>query len=371
MKILHINSYYSGSNFYKNLYDKQNENGMDIDVYVPISTAFNFSNLNLGNYTTISANHNKYDRFLFHVKHKKVLSDIENKYRIKEYTLIHAHSLFSNGYIAMKLKEKFGIPYIVAVRNTDVNTFFKRMIHLRKLGVQILKEAEKVVFLSETYRDHVIGKYVPDKLREEINNKAIIIPNGIDDFWIKNLNNFKSHFQTPKVKLLYVGALNKNKNLSTTIKAIEQLQKSGFDVNYTIVGNNVEKKIYDQVINLPFIRYIAPVKKEDLIQIYRNNDIFVMPSINETFGLVYAEAMSQGLPVIYSKGQGFDGQFKDGEIGYSVASDSAEEIANKIQEVLTNYEAISNNCLRNVGKFNWDKITSEYIILYEKAVFKI
>lgn len=38
-KILHINSYYTASKFYKNLYDKQKEQGLDIDVYVPISAA--------------------------------------------------------------------------------------------------------------------------------------------------------------------------------------------------------------------------------------------------------------------------------------------------------------------------------------------
>ena len=42
---------------------------------------------------------------------------------MNEYSLIHAHSLFSNGYIAMRIKQDYGIPYIVAVRNTDVNTF--------------------------------------------------------------------------------------------------------------------------------------------------------------------------------------------------------------------------------------------------------
>lgn len=40
-----------------------------------------------------------------------------------------------------------------------------------------------------------------------------------------------------------------------------------------------------------------------------------MPSHKETFGLVYAEAMSQGLPIIYTKNQGFDGQFPDGYVG--------------------------------------------------------
>jgi len=43
-----------------------------------------------------------------------------------------------------------------------------------------------------------------------------------------------------------------------------------------------------------------------------------MPSITETFGLVYAEALSQGLPVLYTRGQGFDRQFEEGEVGYAV-----------------------------------------------------
>ena len=40
---------------------------------------------------------------------------------------------------------------------------------------------------------------------------------------------------------------------------------------------------------------------------------FCLPSHAETFGLVYVEAMSQGLPIIY-EGQGFDKQFQDGEV---------------------------------------------------------
>ena len=126
MKVLHINSYYVGSNFYKNLYDKQKELGLDIDVYVPVSNAIDISKLQLGDYTTISRNHNKYDRFCFHIKHNKIYKDIVNKYTISKYSIIHAHSLFSNGYIAYKIYKKYRIPYIVAVRNTDVNTFLRK-----------------------------------------------------------------------------------------------------------------------------------------------------------------------------------------------------------------------------------------------------
>ena len=54
MKVLHINSYYSYGSYYKNLYEKQKESGLDIDVYVPVPKTYNTENINLGEYTTIS-----------------------------------------------------------------------------------------------------------------------------------------------------------------------------------------------------------------------------------------------------------------------------------------------------------------------------
>ena len=98
------------------------------------------------------------------------------------------------------------------------------------------------------------------------------------------------------------------------------------------------------------------------------SDIFVMPSIYETFGIVYIEAMSQGLPLIYTRGQGFDGQFKEGEVGYSVQSDSPSEISERVKAILKNYDYISEKCLSNVDKFSWDRIAGDYKKLYEGIV---
>jgi len=89
-----------------------------------------------------------------------------------------------------------------------------------------------------------------------------------------------------------------------------------------------------------------------------------MPSITETFGLVYTEAMSQGMPVIYSEKQGFDGQFKEGIIGYHVNSFNAEEIAKKILKIISNYEKISRNCLKYSHLFDWKNISGKYSQIY-------
>ncbi|WP_338449976.1 glycosyltransferase family 4 protein [Niallia oryzisoli] len=368
MKIMHINSYYGGGLFYKHLYDQQQDQGLEIDVYVPASTAVNLANLNLGDYTTVSTNHHKYDRFFFHLKHHKILKDIKEKFTIKDYDMIHAHSLFSNGYISYKLKQEFGIPYTVAIRNTDVNYFFKYMIHLRKLGVRILKEAESIICLSEPYKNTVIERYVPEHLTCKIDRKVRILPNGIDEFWFKNRNHDKESPRKDNLKLVYAGAVNKRKNVLTTIKAVELLRKRGYGVTFTVVGRMEDTKIHQKLTSLPYVQYIEPVPKEELIDIYRANDIFVMPSISETFGLVYPEAMSQGLPVIYSKGQGFDGQFDDGVVGYSVTSTSAEEIADRIEDILGNYEVLSGHCVKKVNQFHWKRISEEYLDLYSQIM---
>src|SRR5690554_3754465 len=242
MKVLHINSYYSTCKFYKNLYDRQKESGLDIEVYVPVPTNFDTTGLNLGKYTTIRKNHGKYDRIIFYLKHRKIYNDIIKTYDINDFALLHAHSLFSNGYIAYKLKENFNVPYIVAVRDTDVNLFFKYMIYLRKLGVEILKEADKVIFLSKPYRDFLVDKYITDFLKKEIFNKSEIIPNGIDDFWLKNKGIPKKINTQKRLKILTVGVINKRKNQLTTAKAIKKLQNKRYKVNYTIVGKIKEEK---------------------------------------------------------------------------------------------------------------------------------
>ncbi|MGI5901088.1 MAG: glycosyltransferase family 4 protein [Desulfitobacteriia bacterium] len=370
MKILHLNSYYNGSSFYKNLYDKQVEQGLKIDVFVPVPFSADLKNFDLGDYTLVSPDFSEWERCIFHLKHAKILKSLERRYQINNFTLSHAHSLFSNGYLALKLKEKYGLPYLVAVRNTDLNVFFKYMLHLRPLGVKILKEAEKIIFLSQPYRDKLLAGYIPAPLREEFLAKSLIIPNGIADFWLANREKKGKTPPEKKVKIIFAGRLNKNKNIIRTVKALEILTTKGYEIEFTVVGPVKDKKVYEQIKKQEFIRYLKPQLREELLKTYRENHIFVMPSLSETFGLVYGEALSQGLPVIYSQGEGFDGQFEDGVVGYAVDPRSPLEIARGIEKILQNYEILSAQALKNCDKFNWQDISGQYLKLYEEVNLK-
>lgn len=367
MKVLHINSYYSKGKFYKNLYDLQVSNGIDITVYIPVEESFS-SMFDFGNYSLVSNAFSKTERFIFHLKHNKIVKDVVKKFGNSNFDLIHAHSLFSNGYVAMKIKEKYSIPYMVAVRNTDVNIFFKRMLHLRKLGINIIRNAERIVFLSPSYRDYVIKSYIPEKFKKEIYSKSVVIPNGIDYFWIKNKENPRLLKNSKSIKLIFVGSIDTNKNVISVIEASELLIREGIEVSLSVIGKVEDENIAKVINSKEFVTYYNYMPKEELIRYYRQCDIFVMPSKFETFGLVYAEAMSQGLPLIYTKDQGFDGHFKNGTVGYAVDANDICDISSKIKMVINNYDELSLNSFKNADLFKWEYQEEKYNLLYNEML---
>lgn len=315
-----------------------------------------------------------WDRFFYSHKRKKIYQALKESLDLRDIKLVHAYTLFTDGDIAYKIKKEFNIPYIVVLRNSDVNTFFKRIFHLREHGLKIMREAELIFFLSEGYRDHVIGERVPEELREEFMKKSRVAPNGISNFWHdnpppKSLLDEKKSGKKDFIRLLYVGLVNFNKNIEATQKARAILGRKGIESRLDIVGRVKSKMLYKKIMNYPDSYYHPPKKEAELIDYYRQADIFVMPSRTESFGLVYAEAMSQGLPVIYTKNEGFDSQFPDGQVGYAVDPDSPEEIALAIEKIIKD-PGIADRALKGAGRFKWELINRQYVEIYKTLINK-
>lgn len=368
MKILQIANDYFNTKLYESLFSALGEIGVDNSIFVPVqqnSRPREFEeDRNDDSNLIISPCFTRLDRLVYFSKQKKMLAAIEGEADLKNICSVHAHTLFSAGYTAMRIKEQYGIPYIVTIRNTDVNIFFKRMKHLRGTGIEILKKASIVVFLSSAYKKRVIDEYVPESIRNEIEGKCRVIPNGISNVFLNNPG--KTHdIDKKNIKLIYAGEINKNKNLIETIEASKILNGKGINVSITVVGD-VTDKLCRKWLDEPMVCYIPKCSQDKLLEYYRQSDIFVMPSHAETFGLVYAEAMSQGLPVIYTRGQGFDGQFPDGEVGYAVSDMEPDKLADRILQVVYNYERLSQNAVKRVERFRWEKIAGEYEMIYKK-----
>ena len=368
MRVLHLNTNYTYSALHQLMIEALEQTG-NIDSHVFMSTF----NKNLGVVTPrknvcVCECVRKRDRLFFFHKQRKIRKALEKNIKVAGFDLIHAYTLFTDGNCARSISRKYGIPYVVAVRNTDVNAFFRLQPHLHGRGVQIMRDAAAVFFLSEAYRRQVFEKYVPEKYREEIRKKTYIIPTGIDEFWFSHAPEGPKTLGQGPVKLIYAGRIDSNKNIPTTQKAMALLRAQGYETTLTVVGKVKEPKVLETIQQDAWTTCLPAMPKEKLVAAYRSTDIFVMPSLYESFGLVYAEAMSQGLPVIYSRGQGFDKQFPEGQVGFAVDSRSPESVAEGIKKVIDNYAEIAANCIPSIEKFRWHSLCQAYSEVYKQIV---
>ena len=364
MRVLHINCNYIGTALHQHMIENLDRLGYENRVFVPTYDR-NLSVIVPNDNVSVCECFKKWDRVLFDYKQKKIRRAVEQTYTVSDFDLIHAYTLFTDGNCARILSEKYHIPFVVAIRNTDVNNFFRQMPHLRHRGVKTMLCAKAVFFLSEAYRRQVFENYIPKKYWKQIEKKTFIIPNGIDDFWFENCYDTpKSLSDKKKIRLIYAGKIDKNKNISATQQAMALLREKGYEITFTVVGKAMEKAVFESIVKDPFTTYFPAMPKEKLIEKYRDSDIFVMPSFTESFGLVYAEAMSQGLPVVYSKGQGFDNQFPEGTVGYHVSPYDVRDIADGIEKVVENYDKIKNNVVFSAKSFNWSEISEKYDKIY-------
>ena len=306
------------------------------------------------------------DRFLYFYKQHKIYKRLLEKIDVQKFDVIHSHTLMNGGWVLNKIKRKKNVPYVVTVRNTDVNDFLKFPFFV-PIARKIANDANAVMFLSESYKKQFLKKVYGNSDNCKISDKCHVIPNGLERFWLENVGPAK-FFSRDVVNLICVGKIDHNKNMPSIVRAMDLLKNRGFKTKLTVIGQVVDNDVFELLKKENDVELIPYMAKEKLIDYYRNSDIFVMPSFAESFGRVYAEAMTQGVPVIYTRNQGFDGFFADGEVGYSIDAHNPETIADAVINTIRNYKEISQNCVKNCRVFNWSTIAKNLEKMYAEAI---
>lgn len=369
MKVCHICSNFD--NFFVDFMQEEKKQGIDFRVFYFRAKERGMPSVKAPNLDK-RLNFHSWQRYLFFLKENIVLKDLNSLYNHGEFDLYHAHTLFSNGYLAYRLNKVNHKPYIVAVRDTDINVFFKKRPYLRKIGIKILKNASKIIFISDNYKKVLFSKYIPNKYKKSFLKKSCVIPNGVNNFFQDNKVAPKKKIQDKtNFTVLTVGLISHRKNQISVAKAIEYLiNKKRLDIKYQIIGKTLDKSIDKELRSFDFIERIPFTEKHDLLDYYRDADVFAMPSLTETFGLTYVEAMTQGLPIIYSQGQGIDSYFKNGQVGYRVRQTDIMEIAMAIQNCVKNIDQLSQNACFFSSNFTWGKVIQKYYKIYFNLLSK-
>lgn len=369
--ILHIANDYSGSKVYKNLVGELDKLGLSQIIYTPIKdikqigiNEITFSNNDSRIIYSLILNRTT-DRIFYKRKINKIVSDIESKIDISKIKIIHAHTWYSDGGVAYLLSVKYNIPYIVAVRTTDLNIHYKFLFHERKFGKNVLSSSKKIINIGKYQIDFFYQR--KNNFSNEIFSKMIILPNGVDKFWLDKSKPFIPKNSFP-FKILFVGTFIKRKNLFQLLQAIVDIHNNNiFYCELHIVGgsNAYSQKLFDLINSYPniFIYHGQIVCKDKLLKIYNDCHVFAMPSKKETFGLVYVEALLQGLPLLYTSNEGIDGFYED-NIGEKVNSSNVEEIKHKLKILYDNYQSycIPTEIIKK--NHDWKNIALNYHKIY-------
>lgn len=122
--------------------------------------------------------------------------------------------------------------------------------------------------------------------------------------------------------------LTENKNVLKVIQALMKCDNQEWQ--YSIIGDG---EMFDEIRNfiednnlIDKCHLMGWKNKHDVYKLMQQHDCFVMPSVGETFGMVYIEAMANGCIPLGSKNEGIDGVIRNGENGYLVDPNNISEL---------------------------------------------
>lgn len=221
----------------------------------------------------------------------------------------------------------------------------------------ILRRADAIIATSEKY-------ILESPYLKKYKNKCICIPIGID-------------FPTPKIFpnkesniILSVGRLVPLKGFEYLIKSALYLPER-FQIHIIGDGKEEYKNQLQNLINvLGFQNHIfllGSKTQDELKEIYPKANCFVLPSLQESYGIVLLEAMASGLPLVCTKllPSGSDWINQDDNTGFVVPPKNPKAIANAILAIQEDYQRLGKNSKNRYGKdFTLDQMLQSTIKFY-------
>jgi len=266
-----------------------------------------------------------------------------------------------------------GFPKYVEQKG-DANYFTKLFykLYMKTLGHHTLKSTEIITVVTKFVAEECIKKGIEAY-------KLKIIPNGIDlDRYINvkyEMLDEKYNITKDDLLLLSIARIDWFKGFENAIESLHQLLKiTNKTIKYMIIGA-IEDKIYFSKLqeliekkgignNVIFTGFINHSLK---LQALSRADIFLVPSLHESFGIVNLEAMAMGKPIVASNLEGIACILDHMETGFLVKPAHPNELTKAITTLLARpdlMDKLSRNVNTEVKKYDWNVIVDKYEEIY-------
>ncbi len=277
--------------------------------------------------------------------------------------IVHAH--FANyAYPAYILYKKYNIPYIITIHGSDMHSLPMANKRIREKTLKILKNAEKVIFVSE-YLKRIALEIGYSK------NSNSVIPNGVDI--IKNKYN-KTIIKNKKTKIIgYVGNLKYVKGADRLPEIFYEIKSYCEDIEYIIVGDGIlrkqiEKKLIKYDIDKNVI-FVGKVSHDQVSKYIDKMDVMVMPSRKEGWPCVVMEAYMCGVPVVGTNNGGIPEAIGLKNCIVAEGDNIEKRIAKTVLQILKESPK-KEYLISRAMKYSWGNIVEKEINIYKSIIRK-
>lgn len=271
------------------------------------------------------------DRVLDHI-----YNSIRNgKINLDNITMIHSHKLTFEGYIGYKIAKKYSLPLILTLRQTD-SRVIKNKPNLLSLYKDIIQYSSIIFYLNPFSVLDLKSKVGVKFYENFVLEKLHLLPNIINFNKVINSEN-----QFNPYELLTILRMNKEsvkrKNIKRLLISLSLLKEEGIKLN--IIGDGDYRYKVESWVNKyglkSNVNFLGQIPNSNIQSYYSKSGGFILPSLSESFGMVYAEALICGTPILYSKDRlGFDGFFEG--VGAAVDALSIDSIKKGIKDIVKN-----------------------------------
>lgn len=269
------------------------------------------------------------------------------------------------GVISYALKLRYGLPYLVSLQGPDVPGFEARYLNLYPFLKPLLRRVWRsagLVTASSVEHQRLAYKTL-DKI------EIPIIYNGVDtDLFHPILRN------TGDLNILCVGRLIERKGQHHLLHAFARVNQElpSPNLHLILVGTgdaeDTLKKLARELGIEKKVQFRGMISREDMPEVYRQADIFVLPSQSEGMSVALLEALASGLPVVVSDTGGTQELVSPGKNGLVVRWANVEGLADALKQMAEDTplrENMGKAARQTALRFSWSQVAGQYLKFLE------
>ena len=294
------------------------------------------------------------------------IEEVMRKHRIKKFDITHCNVTFPVGLIALDLKKKFNLPYVLTEHWTLFLPYTNDFDKLSPLIKNQLKKITKEASVISPVSQHLANSMQ----KRGLGGNYQIIPNVSD----VDLFKLKHKSEGDVKRILHVSTLvDDHKNITGIFRTLKSISEKRQDFKLVIVSDgdiDSTKKIQAEIgLTDQFVEYHGTKTPQEIAEDYRNSDFFLLFSNYENLPVVMVESFCCGLPFVSSNVGGIS-EYVTTKNGLLVEPRDEEALEKALINTLDNIEAYKSEEIRALAVQQFDNkvIGKQYLELYKTII---